>query len=247
MRQAERKKEKDKIAIALMLCFCVIALTSIFTIKSNINKIQDSQSGLPVSENAQVSDPKENQEAGSGESLPGSQSDKDGKAAADEDAAGVSVNVPTVDSLPEGSQSTPQNSSGFCFPVNSDRAFVTNEFSMDGLIYSVTLDQYMVHSGVDIEAPADTQVVSMADGTITAIYTDDRFGNTVEVTHGDGCIAIYSNLSDASMVEVGDTVTRGQILGGIGSTALFESLEPAHLHLELLKDGVYVNPMEYIR
>ena len=35
MRQAQRKKEKDKIAIALMLAFCVIALTSIFTIKSN--------------------------------------------------------------------------------------------------------------------------------------------------------------------------------------------------------------------
>ena len=39
MRQAQRKKEKDKVAIALMLAFCVIALTSIFTIKSNIEKI----------------------------------------------------------------------------------------------------------------------------------------------------------------------------------------------------------------
>lgn len=52
MRQAQRKKEKDKVAIALMLAFCVIALTSIFTIKSNIDKINGSaqQNPLPVSE-----------------------------------------------------------------------------------------------------------------------------------------------------------------------------------------------------
>ena len=41
-------------------------------------------------------------------------------------------------------------------------------------------------------------------------------------------------------------VSAGQTIGGIGSTGLFESLEPAHLHLELLKDGVYVNPMDYL-
>ena len=48
------------------------------------------------------------------------------------------------------------------------------------------------------------------------------------------------------MVEVGDNVKEGQIIGGVGSTGLFESLEPAHLHLEMLKDGVYVDPQEYI-
>ena len=118
---------------------------------------------------------------------------------------------------------------------------------MDGLIYSVTFDQYMVHCGVDIEAPADTQVVAAAPGTVTAVYRDDRYGNSVEITHESGIITIYSNLSDASMVEIGDTVKAGDVIGGVGATGLFESLEPAHLHLEMLKDGAYVNPMEYIQ
>ena len=39
MRQAQRKKEKDRVAIALMLAFCVIALTSIFTIKSGVQHL----------------------------------------------------------------------------------------------------------------------------------------------------------------------------------------------------------------
>ena len=46
MRQAQKKKEKDKVAIVLMLAFCVIALTSIFTVKSNIDKINEEDNEL---------------------------------------------------------------------------------------------------------------------------------------------------------------------------------------------------------
>ena len=82
MRQAERKKEKDKVAIALMLAFCVIALTSIFTIKSNINKINDSNTNVPVSDQTKTED------------IKGDETD---------DSAKASTNVPTVDSS-EGQQ-----------------------------------------------------------------------------------------------------------------------------------------------
>ena len=230
MRQADRKKQKDKIAIALMLCFCVIALTSIFTIKSNLNKIQDSQSGVPVSEKVKAADGKE----------------KPAIPKKEEPSDEASAKVPTVDSRNQENNGNTAGTSDFVKPVKDESAYVTNEYAMDHLIYSVTLDQYMVHCGVDIEAPADTQVVSMAAGTVTSVYIDDRYGNSVEITQDDGFIAVYSNLSDAGMVEVGDAVSAGQTIGGIGSTGLFESLEPAHLHLELLKDGVYVNPMDYL-
>lgn len=240
MRHAEKKKEKDKIAIALMLCFCVIALTSIFTIRSSISKISDSSSNVPVSDRITTQQPP-------GGTADGSHGQK---------AAESSVSVPTVDSLGNERDPIPPQTPGtaaspsdsmFRYPVNAPDAYVTNVFSMDSLIYSVTLDQYMTHSGVDIEAPADTQVQAMADGTVTAVYVDDRYGNSIEIVHSPQFTAIYSNLSDAHMVETGDTVTAGQIIGGVGTTGLFESLESAHLHLELLKDGVYVNPMDYIR
>lgn len=242
MRQAERKKEKDKIAITLMLCFCVIALTSIFAVRSNINKINNSGGGVPVSDPAPSEEPAGN---------PDSDSETVSKP---EIVERSSVNVPAVDSLGENSQTDSgssnkpqsQNSRPLTSPVKASDSRVTNEYSMDALIYSVTLDQYMTHCGVDIEADADTQVLSMADGTVTAVYVDDRYGNSVEITHDNQFIAIYSNLSDANMMEIGDRVTSGQIIGGVGTTGLFESLEPAHLHLELLRDGVYVNPMDYI-
>ena len=233
MRQAQRKKEKDKVAVALILAFCVIALTSIFTIKSNIDKINGSNTNLPVSEKINTSEPSKNA--------------AESKTNVEKKADEVSVKVPVVDSTKPAGDSLKKTSS-FQNPVKSEAAALTNEYAMDHLIYSVTLDQYMTHCGLDIEAPEDTQVVAMADGTATAVYNDDRFGKCIEITHSDGSglVSVYSNLSTNEMVEIGDSVKAGQIIGGVGSTGLFESLEPAHLHLEILKDGVYVNPQEYV-
>ena len=223
MRQAQKKKEKDKVAIVLMLAFCVIALTSIFTVKANIDKVNKTKD-VPVSENAGTEEPSD---SGSRKSDPASQ---------------VSGKVPTVDSL----DSEPAVSA-FQFPVKHENAQVTNPYSMDKLIYSVTLDQYMTHCGVDIEAPEDAQVVAVADGTVTAVYEDDRYGTSIEITHPGDIVSVYSNLSTAEMVETGDVVSGGQIIGGVGSTGLFESLEPAHLHFEILKGGAYVNPGDFIK
>ena len=223
MRQAQKKKEKDKVAIVLMLAFCIIALTSIFTVKANIDKVNKTKD-VPVSENAGTEEPSD---SGSQKSDPASQ---------------VSGKVPTVDSL----DSEPAVSA-FQFPVKHENAQVTNPYAMDKLIYSVTLDQYMTHCGVDIEAPEDAQVVAVADGTVTAVYEDDRYGTSIEITHPGDIVSVYSNLSTAEMVETGDVVSGGQIIGGVGSTGLFESLEPAHLHFEMLKGGAYVNPGDFIK
>ena len=223
MRQAQKKKEKDKVAIVLMLAFCIIALTSIFTVKANIDKVNKTKD-VPVSENAGTEEPSD---SGSQKSDPASQ---------------VSGKVPTVDSL----DSEPAVSA-FQFPVKHENAQVTNPYSMDKLIYSVTLDQYMTHCGVDIEAPEDAQVVAVADGTVTAVYEDDRYGTSIEITHPGDIVSVYSNLSTAEMVETGDVVSGGQIIGGVGSTGLFESLEPAHLNFEMLKGGAYVNPGDFIK
>ena len=109
MRQAQRKKEKVKVAIALMLAFCVIALTSIFTIKSNIDKINGSNTDVPVSEKTQTQTP-----GNTGDNNRNEQSGKDNS----EESAEASTKVPTVDSA-DGSKSKP-SASKFINPVKSD-------------------------------------------------------------------------------------------------------------------------------
>ena len=200
MRQAQRKKEKDRVAIALMLAFCVIALTSIFTIKSNIDKINGSarQNPLPVSDRA----PTSSLEKSSGASQkPEASTSQSGVKTAD--TAGT--NVPTVDSKQKTAAREAQ-APRFSKPIKGNAYTVTNPYAMEHLLYSITLDQYMTHCGTDIEADADTQVLAVADGTVTAVYTDDRYGLSVEITHPHDMVTIYSNLSTNEMVEVGDTI-----------------------------------------
>lgn len=227
MRQAQKKKDKDKVAIVLVLAFCVIALTSIFTLKSNIDKINESESeaALPVAESARTNE----KESSAAES-------------SSEAQAETSSQIPTVDS-----RETTDSPSRFVSPLDCEDAEITNPYSMDTLIYSVTLDQYMTHCGTDIEASEGSQVKAVAEGTVTAVYNDDRYGRSIEITHPGDIITIYSNLADSSeLVETGDVVNGGDVIAGVGSTGLFESLEPAHLHFEMLVGGAYVDPAGYI-
>jgi murein DD-endopeptidase MepM/ murein hydrolase activator NlpD len=124
---------------------------------------------------------------------------------------------------------------------------ITKQFSTEVPIYSPTLDQYVIHTGIDIQAPADTQVLAAGEGTVTKVYNDDKYGITIEISHGNGIVTKYSNLSTTKMVEEGDVVKKGQTISGVGSSALFESLEAPHLHFEVLKDGVAIDPGDYIR
>ena len=157
-----------------------------------------------------------------------------------------STPVPSVDSrdhINGQSGEAGAAESGFTTPVEG--ASILKPFSMDAPLYSKTLEQYVVHSGVDYEAPADTQVRAIEGGTVTKVDTDDKLGLTIEIDHGRGMISKYSNLSTAAMVEEGDAVTKGQVISGVGNSALFESLDPEHLHFELWVDGQAVDPEMY--
>ncbi|MDD2215064.1 MAG: M23 family metallopeptidase [Eubacteriales bacterium] len=167
----------------------------------------------------------------------------------DEGGLDVIQPVPTVDS-----QDTPtpakepkkQEKSGkdFAFPVKGGKVIL--DYSGNELVYSKTLDQYVVHNGVDIEAPADSQVLAVKEGTVTKVYNDDKLGITIELTHGDGYVTRYSNLSTDKMVEEGDVVKTGEVISGVGSTALFESLDSPHLHFEVWQKGAPIDPAKYI-
>jgi len=73
-------------------------------------------------------------------------------------------------------------------------------------------------------------------------------GYTVELSHKDGVVTRYSNLTkeDASMITVGDEVKSGDRIGTVGDTSISELAEEPHLHFEVLLNDVKVNPLDYI-
>jgi len=155
--------------------------------------------------------------------------------------------VPTVDSRdtpapsPKGSQ---ESQGGMTNPVEG--GVIAKGYSGDELIYNATLDQYVVHQGIDIEAAPDTPVTAVKGGTVTKVYNDDKLGITIEISHGSGYVTRYASLSTDRMVEEGDVVKAGDVISGVGITALFESSDPPHLHFEVLQDGIPIDPAQYV-
>jgi murein DD-endopeptidase MepM/ murein hydrolase activator NlpD len=101
---------------------------------------------------------------------------------------------------------------------------------------------YEFHSGQDIEAPWGAPVVAGASGRITFVGWQNGYGQLVVVDHGGGLTTRYGHLSHID-VEADQTVSRGQLLGKVGSTG--RSTGP-HLHYEVRINDQPVNPLQYL-
>lgn len=125
---------------------------------------------------------------------------------------------------------------------------IQKEFSGDVLVYSGTMNDYRVHSGIDYHGDIGDAVVSFGDGKIETIYHDPLMGWTVVVNHDDGLYSSYANLSDIipEGIEAGAKVNAGSIIGSIGTSSLIEIGEEPHLHFEVIRNGIKENPQEYL-
>ncbi|MBE6537106.1 MAG: M23 family metallopeptidase [Ruminococcaceae bacterium] len=114
-------------------------------------------------------------------------------------------------------------------------------------VFSNTLDEWRIHTGLDISADDGAEVCSAANGEVTKIYNDPMLGQTVEITHSTTHKSYYSNLAkDTVKCKVGDKVSGGQVIGYIGDTTVSELADEPHLHFELKVSGASVNPLDYI-
>ena len=131
----------------------------------------------------------------------------------------------------------------FILPVEGT---LMREYAKDNLVYSETLKEWVIHTGIDIKADKTTVVKAAEAGKVTAIKNDPRYGITVIIEHANGFETRYANLLTAEFVTVGEEVTKGQTIGTVGNTATFEILDDSHLHFEILKNGEYQAPELFI-
>jgi murein DD-endopeptidase MepM/ murein hydrolase activator NlpD len=109
--------------------------------------------------------------------------------------------------------------------------------------YGMRMDPFTkvlkMHKGIDIAAPANSPVVATKSGTISKVdFEANGYGKYIDIEHSDGYKTRYAHLNNI-LVSVGDQVNQGQTIGAVGSTG--RSTGP-HLHYEVHKDGVIVNP-----
>ena len=132
----------------------------------------------------------------------------------------------------------------FVYPVEGE---ILKSFAMENLVFSETLQEWVVHKGIDIKAPRTTIVKAAEEGTVKSIKNDPRYGLTVIIEHREGYKTIYSNLLTTEFVTEGEAVTKGQSIGTVGNSAAFEIADEPHLHFEMLKDDVTVDPTVYLK
>ena len=116
---------------------------------------------------------------------------------------------------------------------------ITSEYAMR--VHPIT-GVYKLHTGVDISAPMGANFVAANDGIVTKASYNGAYGNMVMIDHGGGISTLYAHGSEI-LVEVGQTVKRGDAILKVGSTGY--STGP-HAHFEVRINGVTTNPLPYI-
>lgn len=120
---------------------------------------------------------------------------------------------------------------------------VIREFSVDTLIYDKTMDDWRTHNGVDISCAVGDEVKAIAAGTVESVIDDKLQGNVIIISHDGGLKSIYCGLAPNTTMAEGMAVEQGQVIGTAGNTMKTESLLEPHLHLAVMKDGDYIDPL----
>lgn len=98
------------------------------------------------------------------------------------------------------------------------------------------------HNGIDFAAPGGTPIYAAEAGTVIDSRYSNSWGNVVQIDHGGGIVTLYAHCS-ARLVSVGQTVKRGDTIALVGSTGWSTG---NHLHFTVYKNGVAVNPRQYL-
>lgn len=211
---------KKNIYVILMI-ICILAIATMITLAVVLNNNNDSNTVLkPI-----VS----GDETNSGDDKPPVNNPDDNKPNEPDD------NKPSV---------TPPEKEDFVMANPLDE-FTLGQIYSEEHVFNPTHNYWHPHEGLDFKASPGSNVKCVFDGTVKEVTNDSYSGATVTIEHRDGFTTVYKLLSDVTL-KAGDKVSKGDVIGKVSDSALEEIADGAHLHLELYKDGVKINPMDYL-
>lgn len=126
---------------------------------------------------------------------------------------------------------------------NGDAPMIWPVKRVEGSYVSSYVGDGRGHKGMDIVAKNGTPIYAAEGGTVTYSGWDTSgYGNKIIIKHANGLETLYAHCN-ALYVKVGDTVAAGESIASVGSTGRSTG---NHLHFEVHKNGVFVNPSDYI-
>lgn len=237
-------------AVATVICFvAVITMVGAFTFRNYQNRMEQE---LAKAETAADEETKENSEETATNEivLPEAEGTEDAETA-EEDAAedtGQAAN----DALPleDGSAEIAGAAADVWFSEESILEWpasgaVLINYSMDKTVYFATLEQYKYNPALIVGGEVGEMIGASAPGVVTNIEQEAQTGLTVTLDMGNGYSAIYGQLKEVPL-EVGSYVNTGETIGYLSEPTKYFATEGANLYFEVQKDGVPVNPMDFM-
>ena len=164
------------------------------------------------------------------------------------DQSSISTNIANMDEAIETLASNANEEQSikerkYIMPVDGE---ISKEYATEKLVYSETLGMWKTHPGIDIKANLNSNVQSVSNGVVQVVEKDSFYGNVVKITDNEGYTFVYSNLDSDIQVKQGYNVKQGDIIGTVGVSATGELADETHLHFEVIKDEMQVNPLDLI-
>ena len=157
----------------------------------------------------------------------------------------VDENPPAEQNPPTEEKPTGGKEAEFLCPLSGA---VSRRHDTETLVYSSTMGDWRIHTGVDIATSLGAVVSCVADGTVKEVFDDAMMGKCVSVAHEGGVVSIYRNLDEelADGIKAGAAVSAGDAIGTVGESALCELADEPHLHFEMTVDGKPVDPLSLL-
>ena len=132
----------------------------------------------------------------------------------------------------------------FYSPV--ENGTIIKDYVGASVVYNQTLGVYTGHKAIDFLAEEGANVYCAYDGVVESVTISKVNGTTVTVNHGGGLVTVYNSIEAKDNLFEGMTVSKGEVLGTVSTNNKTESLDGAHLHFEVLENGVKVDPNKYL-
>ncbi len=126
----------------------------------------------------------------------------------------------------------------YLLPLNSK---VVKDYSDGDMVYSKTMDDWRTHNGIDISGNIGDNAIAVQDGKILEVISDELWGETVVIQHGNGLRVRYCGVK--ATVKPDEKIEQGQVIGTVVAIPL-EEKDGVHIHLETEVDGKSVDPIK---
>ena len=161
----------------------------------------------------------------------------------------LNIQPSTENNMPQASDNINENNAQTfnSFDDNQKMAWpvfgeIVMDYDNENLVYDKTLEQYRTNDCISLSAQIGEQVKATADGIVKLITNTPESGNTIVIDHGNNWTTTYSQLQDDLLVNEGDFVKKGQVIGGVNAPTKYGILLGSHLDFKVSHEDNPVDP-----